>query len=88
MEKDTFLNPEPFNLTLCQTLNPAEHQQARHAAVTIYYLKGIILERYLGKFYIFYYRENNYLLFLQLDLKIFQKVIRSNIFHYKFQCKT
>ncbi|XP_015595053.1 tetraspanin-9 [Cephus cinctus] len=27
---DSFLNPEPTNLTLCQALNPAEHQYARH----------------------------------------------------------
>ncbi|KAF7407704.1 hypothetical protein HZH66_002241 [Vespula vulgaris] len=29
-ETDSFLNPEPANLTLCQALNPAEHQYARH----------------------------------------------------------
>ncbi|XP_011135468.1 tetraspanin-17 [Harpegnathos saltator] len=29
-ETDSFLNPVPANLTLCQTLNPAEHQYARH----------------------------------------------------------
>ncbi|XP_026669391.1 CD82 antigen-like isoform X1 [Ceratina calcarata] len=31
-QTDSFLNPEPANLTLCQTLNPAEHQYARHTA--------------------------------------------------------
>ncbi|XP_033217935.1 tetraspanin-17-like [Belonocnema kinseyi] len=31
IEKDAFLNPEPSNLTLCQDLNPAQHQHARHA---------------------------------------------------------
>ncbi|XP_076380569.1 uncharacterized protein LOC117228360 isoform X4 [Megalopta genalis] len=31
-ETDSFLNPEPANLTLCQALNPAEHQYARHTA--------------------------------------------------------
>ncbi|XP_014210476.1 CD151 antigen-like [Copidosoma floridanum] len=30
-EQDGFLNPEPRNLSLCQALNPAEHQQARHS---------------------------------------------------------
>ncbi|XP_012255719.1 CD82 antigen-like [Athalia rosae] len=30
LQFDSFLNPEPTNLTLCQTLNPAEHQHARH----------------------------------------------------------
>ncbi|CAL7945184.1 unnamed protein product [Xylocopa violacea] len=29
-QTDSFLNPEPANLTLCQALNPAEHQYARH----------------------------------------------------------
>ncbi|KAG5315074.1 CD63 protein, partial [Acromyrmex insinuator] len=29
-ETSSFLNPEPANLTLCQALNPAEHQYARH----------------------------------------------------------
>ncbi|XP_012062430.1 PREDICTED: tetraspanin-9 [Atta cephalotes] len=29
-ETGSFLNPEPANLTLCQALNPAEHQYARH----------------------------------------------------------
>ncbi|XP_012215906.1 CD151 antigen [Linepithema humile] len=29
-ETDSFLNPEPANLTFCQALNPAEHQYARH----------------------------------------------------------
>ncbi|XP_043497523.1 CD82 antigen-like [Polistes fuscatus] len=29
-ETDSFLNPEPTNLTFCQALNPAEHQYARH----------------------------------------------------------
>ncbi|XP_012279594.1 tetraspanin-17 [Orussus abietinus] len=29
-EVESFLNPQPMNLTLCQALNPAEHQQARH----------------------------------------------------------
>lgn len=32
-ETGSFLNPEPANLTLCQALNPAEHQYARHTAV-------------------------------------------------------
>lgn len=32
-ETDSFLNPVPANLTLCQTLNPAEHQYARHTVV-------------------------------------------------------
>lgn len=32
-ETNSFLNPKPANLTLCQTLNPAEHQYARHTAV-------------------------------------------------------
>lgn len=31
-QTDSFLNPEPANLTLCQALNPAEHQYARHTA--------------------------------------------------------
>ncbi|XP_029173469.1 uncharacterized protein LOC114942301 [Nylanderia fulva] len=31
-ETDSFLNPEPANLTFCQALNPAEHQYARHTA--------------------------------------------------------
>lgn len=34
-ETDSFLNPEPANLTLCQALNPAEHQYARHTTVRI-----------------------------------------------------
>ncbi|XP_018394144.1 PREDICTED: tetraspanin-15-like, partial [Cyphomyrmex costatus] len=29
-EMGSFLNPQPANLTLCQVLNPAEHQYARH----------------------------------------------------------
>lgn len=29
-QTDSFLNPEPANLTFCQALNPAEHQYARH----------------------------------------------------------
>lgn len=32
-ETGSFLNPEPANLTLCQALNPAEHQYARHTIV-------------------------------------------------------
>lgn len=32
-ETDSFLNPEPANLTFCQALNPAEHQYARHTVV-------------------------------------------------------
>lgn len=32
-ETGSFLNPEPANLTLCQALNPAEHQYARHITV-------------------------------------------------------
>lgn len=35
-ETDSFLNPEPANLTLCQALNPAEHQYARHTTVGIH----------------------------------------------------
>lgn len=34
-QTDSFLNPEPANLTLCQALNPAEHQYARHTTVRI-----------------------------------------------------
>lgn len=34
-ETSSFLNPEPANLTLCQLLNPAEHQYARHTAVCV-----------------------------------------------------
>ncbi|XP_058800814.1 tetraspanin-3-like [Phymastichus coffea] len=30
-EQDGFLNPDPRNVTLCQALNPAEHQLARHS---------------------------------------------------------
>ncbi|XP_046748183.1 CD82 antigen [Diprion similis] len=30
LQSEAFLNPEPTNLTLCETLNPAEHQKARH----------------------------------------------------------
>ncbi|XP_011495333.1 PREDICTED: tetraspanin-9-like [Ceratosolen solmsi marchali] len=29
-DPDAFLNPEPRNLSLCQALNPTQHQQARH----------------------------------------------------------
>ncbi|KYN03967.1 hypothetical protein ALC62_05175, partial [Cyphomyrmex costatus] len=32
-EMGSFLNPQPANLTLCQVLNPAEHQYARHTMV-------------------------------------------------------
>ena len=35
-QTDSFLNPEPANLTLCQALNPAEHQYARHTTVRTY----------------------------------------------------
>ncbi|OXU29298.1 hypothetical protein TSAR_008744 [Trichomalopsis sarcophagae] len=31
-DPDGFLNPEPRNLTLCQSLNPVEHQHARHSS--------------------------------------------------------
>lgn len=34
-QTDSFLNPEPANLTFCQALNPAEHQYARHTTVRI-----------------------------------------------------
>ncbi|XP_014233082.1 CD82 antigen-like [Trichogramma pretiosum] len=30
LEPEAFLNPQPQNLSLCQSLNPAEHQLARH----------------------------------------------------------
>lgn len=33
-QKDAYLNPEPSNITVCQTLNPAIHQYARHSPVS------------------------------------------------------
>ncbi|KAL2746597.1 tetraspanin-7-like isoform X2 [Vespula maculifrons] len=41
-ETDSFLNPEPANLTLCQALNPAEHQYARHTTVGIHNEDGCL----------------------------------------------
>ncbi|XP_011632681.1 tetraspanin-9 [Pogonomyrmex barbatus] len=38
-ETGSFLNPEPANLTLCQALNPAEHQYARHTVGCLEYIE-------------------------------------------------
>lgn len=41
-QTDSFLNPEPANLTLCQALNPAEHQYARHTTVRISLMRMLL----------------------------------------------
>jgi len=46
-ETDSFLNPIPDNLTLCQTLNPAEHQYARHTEVDIVTRKFCFITMFL-----------------------------------------